>query len=236
MKTKSIILSLGAIFILTVILLLKNQEVAPPDTTPSKVAQLKSLEIKSIPTEKLESKKEEGQKVSSLGKMPDPADKTSMEAFYAKASAAWNEKVANLIINDLKLGQDALDKYFSIRDEYYQSQFSLLQVQTSQEPDEKRNEEGGRRLASAMKNAKEILEKDYGINLDKDDINIKEDFPKISQAIQKAVIADSAKFHTEKLNQVKDVLGNDGFKKYDKMRNDFNNEITEEGAEAPFKI
>ncbi len=238
MKTKIIGISFGVILIVAIIFIVSKQEfVETPETREqekvTKIIPKKEEKVTATPTKTTGLVTETP---SALGKMPDPSNKEEMEAFFNKAFIAWNDKVASLIVNDLKLGQDALDKYSKIRNDYYESQFSLFQVQTAQEPKGTENVEGQRRLASTIKNVKDQLENDYGINLDTDEINSKEDRTKVKNAIENALIKDSNKFLGDHLNQLKDVLGNDGFKKYQKIKDDFNKEITEEGSEPLFKI
>lgn len=237
MKTKIIGISFGVLLIGAIIFIISKQEqVAAPEIKdqgkvtkliPKKEEKVTSPQIKATVTEKAS---------SSLGKMPDPSDKEEMEAFFNKAFIAWNDKVASLIVNDLKLGQDALDKYSKIRNDYYESQFSLFQVQTAMEPKGTENKEGQRRIASVMKNIKANLEEEHGINLDSDELNPKADDDKIKSAIENALLKDSNQFLGDHLNKVKDVLGNEGFKKYQKIKDDFNKDIIEEGSEPLFKI
>jgi hypothetical protein len=239
MKTKFIVISLGAILTVAIIFLVSKQETAETPEAKNELSVTKITPKETTPTasEPVEATKQVAvaTKGSPIGKMPDPSDKAEMEEFFNKAFLAWNDKVSSLIINELKLGQDALDKYASIRDDFYQSQFTLFQVQTSQEPHGTENKEGQRRLASALNKTKDILEKDHGINLDEDELS-KEDEKKVQAAVQKAMNADASNFKNDHLKKLEKVLGKDGFQKYEKLKNDFNNEITEDGAEPLFKI
>jgi hypothetical protein len=239
MKTKIIGISFGALLIVAIIFILKNQEfVEPPQTKDGKKLAKpapKEEEKKISPTTKTTGLAVT-EKSLPLGKMPDPEQKEEMEAFFNKAFIAWNDKVASLIVNDLKLGQEALDKYEKIRNDYYESQFSLFQVHTANETKGSENKDEQRRLASTISNVKAQLAADDGIDLDKDEINSKEDISKVQNAIQNALGQDNKKFLGNHLNKVKDILGNEGFKKYQKIKDDFNKEITEDGSEPLFKI
>ncbi|MFI5390903.1 MAG: hypothetical protein ACHQYQ_06035 [Bacteriovoracales bacterium] len=238
MKTKIIGISFGALLIVAIIFIVKNQEfVETPQTKdgkkfakPAPKEEEKTISLSTKPTGLVT------ERPSPLGKMPDPEQKEEMEAFFNKAFIAWNDKVASLIVNDLKLGQDALDKYEKIRDDYYESQFALFQVHVGNEPKGSENKDEQRRLASTVKNVKSQLVADYGIDLDKDEINSKEDYSKVQNAIQNALGQDNKKFLGNHLNKVKDVLGEEGFKKYQKLKDYFNNEISEGGSEPLFKI
>lgn len=238
MKTKFIVISFGVILIGAIIFIVSKQE-SPEISAPKLQEKVgKTIEkepVKGIPP-KSEPKVEVKAKAQGLGKMPDPADKEAMEEFFNKSFIAWNDKVASFIVNDLKLGQDALDKYSKIRDDFYQAQFALFQVHTSAETQQSEDKESQRRLASTGRNFKDNLEADYGIDFDKDKINPKEDFPKIQKAVQDTLQKDSEQFLSNHLNQVKELMGNDGFNKYQKLKDDFNNEITEEGDPPLFKI
>ena len=241
MKTKIIGISFGVLWIVAIIFIVRKQEsFESPQTKYGKKFAIR-------PPEKEEKKiispsinKPTGivvtEKSSPLGKMPDPSQKDEMEAFFNKAFIAWNDKVASLIVNDLKLGPEVLDKYEKIRDDYYESQFALFQVHAGNEPKGSENKDEQRRLASTMNNVKAQLEADYGIDLDQDEINLKEDYPKVQTAIKNALEKDNKQFHGNHLKQVKEILGNEGFKKYQKIKDDFNKEITEDGSEPLFKI
>lgn len=238
MKTKFIVISFGVLLIGVIVFIITKQE-SPVVSTPKVEEKIgKTIEKESVKliSQKPETKVQVSAKSQFLGTMPDPSDKEAMEQFFNKAFMAWNEKVASLIVNDLKLGQDALDKYSKIRDDFYQAQFAHFQVHTSAEPSGGEDKESQRRLASLGKNFKELLETDHGINFDKDELSPKEDFPKIQKAVQDALQKDSDKFLSNHLKQVKEVMGNEGFKKYEKLKEDFNNEITEEEGEPLFKI
>ncbi|MFI5391877.1 MAG: hypothetical protein ACHQYQ_10995 [Bacteriovoracales bacterium] len=239
MKTKIIGISFGVGLIVAIIFIVKNQEfVESPQTKDGKkLAKPAPKEEEKTISPSIKSK---GlvvtEKSSPLVKMPDPEQKEEMEAFFNKAFIAWNDKVASLIVNELKLGQDAIDKYQKIRNDYYESQFSLFQVHTANETKGSENKDEQRRLASTISNVKAQLEADYGIDLDKDELNSKEDISKVQNAIQNALGQDNKKFLGNHLNKVKDVLGDEGFKKYQKLKDDFNNEISEGGSEPLFKI
>ncbi len=242
MKTKIIGISIGVILIgLIIFILTKQENVEPPQVKEA------ANEGKRVPSPKVVN--QEGTKpqialkvapktvgASPIGKMPDPSDKEAMEKFFNKAFMAWNDKVASLIVDELKLGQEALDKYSAIRNDFYQAQFTIFQTQSSQEPQGTENKEGQRRLASALKNAKEILQNDHGINLDSDELNGSTDYPKVQEAIQAAMAKDSNQFLADHLKKVENVLGPEGFKKYQQLKTDFNNQITDEDQEPLFKI
>jgi hypothetical protein len=241
MKTKIIGISFGILLIVAIIFIVRKQEsFESPQTKYGKKFAIRPLKKEEEKIISPSINKPTGivvtEKSSPLGKMPDPEQKEEMEAFFNKAFIAWNDKVASLIVNDLKLGQEALDKYEKIRDDYYESQFALFQVHVGNEPTGSENKDEQRRLASTMNNVKAQLEADYGIDLDKDEINSKEEISNVQNAIQKALEQDKKQFLGNHLNKVKDVLGNEGFKKYQKIKDDFNNEISEDGSEALFKI
>ncbi len=238
MKTKIIGISFGVLLIGAIIFIVSKQEqVATPQIKDQeKVTKIIPKIEEKVTAPQINPTPTVTEKSSSLGKMPDPSNKEEMEAFFNKAFIAWNDKVASLIVNDLKLNQDALDKYSKIRNDYYESQFSPFQVQTAMEPQGTENKEGQRRLASVLKTIKSNLEEEHGIDLDSDELNPKADNDKIQSAIENALLKDSNQFLGDHLNKVKEVLGNEGFKKYQKIKDDFNNEITEEGSEPLFKI
>lgn len=239
MKTKIIGISFGVLLIGAIVFIISTQDQkADPEIIKDqeKVTKLIPKKEEKVTSPQMKATVAVTEKSSSLGKMPDPSNKEEMEAFFNKAFIAWNDKVASLIVNDLKLDQEALDKYSKIRDDYYESQLSLFQVQTGHEPQGTENKEGQRRMASTMKNIKKNLEEEHGINLDTDELNPKADKEKIQSAIENALLKDSDQFLGDHLNKVKGVLGNEGFKKYQKIKDDFNNEITEEGSEPLFKI
>jgi tartrate dehydratase alpha subunit/fumarate hydratase class I-like protein len=71
--------------------------------------------------------------------------------------------------------------------------------------------------------------------LDEDELS-KEDQKKIQDAVQKALNADASNFKDDHLKKVEKLLGKEGYQKYEKLKNDFNNEITEDGDDPLFKI
>lgn len=238
MKTKFIVISIGVFLTIAIIFIIQKQQPAetPEFKVEEKVVKTTTKEPVKTIFENPETKVEVPVKSPTIGKVPDPADKEAMEEFFNKAFIAWNDKVASLIVNDLKLGQDALDKYSKIRNDFYQSQFAIFQVHTSAEGPGNEDKESQRRLASTGNNFKNKLEENYGINFDSDQLNTKDDFRNIQKAVNDTLKNDSDQFLADHLKQVKDVLGNEGFKKYKKIKDDFNNDITEEGSEPLFKI
>lgn len=200
----------------------KKAKAKPIMITDKSGKQLKfepSLEEKEIVFDVMKSKKR-----------PSEEELKKVEDFYNKAAVMWEAKMASLIFEDLKLGQSAMDKYNEIREHYQEHRLSFFDAHKESEEDKKE-------FAKVLNNVVEKIKEDMGVDVNDPNADLRqEDAAKIQEAMFKALSEKEKDFRKEHLNEIKGVLGDEGFKKYESMKDEYNNQVTEGKVDPLFNI
>jgi len=156
-------------------------------------------------------------------------ERKELEIIFEKAKVNWDIKMSNFIISELKLGEDVFKKYQDIQTDFNENQDLLLKGQNDDIQYEKR-------LEDFTENVRKIFSKESGFDLEKENVNPSKDLSPLYKAMAKALDQDEKKFLDEHLLEVKNLLGPVGFKKYQKIKSEFNLKITKNASKNLIKI
>jgi len=161
---------------------------------------------------------------------PTEEELKKIEDFYNKAASIWEAKMASLIFKDLGLGQNAMDKYNEIRQHYQEHRLSFFDAH-------KENPEDRKELSNLLKNVAENLKQEMGVDVSDENVDLRqEDAAKVQEAMFKALSEKEKNFRQEHLKEIKGLLGDDGFNKYQSMKDEFNTQLTEGKVDPLFNM
>lgn len=198
---------------------------------PVKTISIKDQSGKELTFEVSAEEKEAVFELIQSKKRPTEEELKMLEDFYNKAASMWEAQVAQLIFEDLGLGQSAMDKYADIKQHYQEHRLSFFDAHRANGKEDKAE------FAKVLNNVAEKLKNEMGVDIMDPNADLRdEDAAKVQEAMFKALSEKEKDFKNEHLEEIKGVLGDDGFKKYQSMKNQFNNSLTEGRVDPLFNL